>query len=65
MPNREHLAKLKEGVEAWNKWRRVNSEVRPNLNKANLTGAILIEAGNAPESRTRGTGVLLNYCAEF
>ena len=59
MANPEHLAKLKEGVEAWNKWREDSSDSPPelagaalanaelaaaNLNAANLTGADLTEA---------------------
>lgn len=46
MANPEHLAKLKEGTEEWNRWRRKNLRVRPefknaNLINANLTGANL------------------------
>ena len=41
MANPEHLAKLKEGVEAWNQWRKQNPEVRPDLRKANLGGGFL------------------------
>ena len=49
MANREHLAKLREGVEAWNNWREHNPAIRPDfsgmsLNKANLVGANLIKA---------------------
>jgi hypothetical protein len=55
MANLEHLAKLKEGVEAWNLWRNQNPEIlapdlsgaflpRSNLNQANLYGAILSKA---------------------
>jgi hypothetical protein len=41
MANPEHLAKLKEGVEAWNRWRqeRTRGVVLPDLSKANLTKA--------------------------
>ena len=31
MANPEHLAKLKEGVEAWNAWREEYSDIRPDL----------------------------------
>lgn len=31
MANPEHVAKLKEGVEAWNAWREENPRVRPDL----------------------------------
>jgi hypothetical protein len=33
------LAKLKEGVEAWNKWWKENPEIRRDLTESNLTGA--------------------------
>ena len=39
MANPEHLAKLKEGVETWNKWRREKPDVSPGLKEANLSGA--------------------------
>jgi TIR domain/Pentapeptide repeats (8 copies) len=46
MANPEHLAKLKEGVEAWNQWRREYLSITPDLSDAdlgwaNLTGALL------------------------
>jgi uncharacterized protein YjbI with pentapeptide repeats len=54
MANPEHVAKLKEGVEAWNVWRETNRGIRPDLRNvklrdaklhaANLMGAQLIEA---------------------
>jgi len=44
MSNSEHLAKLLEGVKAWNEWRKVNTEVRPDLNGADLKRANLREA---------------------
>ena len=37
MANPEHLAKLEEGVEAWNKWREENPDIRePDLREAIL-----------------------------
>jgi hypothetical protein len=39
MANEEHIAKLKEGVEAWNKWRRENADIRPDFRGANFSGA--------------------------
>jgi hypothetical protein len=50
MANRKHLAILKKGVAAWNKWREEHPEVRPNLSSAhfggtNLGGADLSGAG--------------------
>jgi hypothetical protein len=54
MCNPQHLAKLWDGVEAWNQWRRQNPHIRPNLREAdlsrsnlsgsNLAGAQLCEA---------------------
>ena len=58
MANEEHLARLKQGVAAWNEWRDKNPRIRPdlgeedflepifvrtNLNKTNLGGADLHE----------------------
>jgi hypothetical protein len=47
MANPEHLAKLKEGVEAWNQWRIEHPNINPvlsgaDLSRANLRGANLI-----------------------
>ncbi|MGA2981633.1 MAG: toll/interleukin-1 receptor domain-containing protein [Terriglobales bacterium] len=44
MANSEHLAKIKEGVEAWNAWRKAHPEIVPDLREASLTGANLREA---------------------
>jgi len=44
MANKDHLALLEKGVLAWNIWRKKNPEIRPNLRKANLSGAYLIRA---------------------
>jgi uncharacterized protein YjbI with pentapeptide repeats len=44
MANKEHLVRLKHGVEAWNQWRRENPDARPDLSQANLAGAHLVEA---------------------
>ena len=41
MLNAKHLAKLRRGVAAWNKWREVNTKVRPDLSETNLRGANL------------------------
>jgi uncharacterized protein YjbI with pentapeptide repeats len=41
MANPEHLAILKQGVKAWNKWRHENAEIRPDFDGANLNGANL------------------------
>jgi uncharacterized protein YjbI with pentapeptide repeats len=44
MANDEHVALLKQGVAAWNAWRRVNREVQPDLSEANLSKANLGKA---------------------
>jgi Pentapeptide repeats (8 copies) len=44
MANEEHLRVLRQGVEAWNTWRKDNPETKPDLRKANLLGADLYAA---------------------
>jgi len=44
MANLEHLAILKQGVPAWNKWREEHPDVRPDLSEADLSGADLRRA---------------------
>lgn len=44
MANEEHLARLMQGVEAWNAWRKANPELRPNLRGTDLTAANLSHA---------------------
>ena len=41
--NPEHLAKLQEGMDAWNAWRAQNPELRPELTRAELKGANLAD----------------------
>ncbi len=43
MANEKHLKILKQGVEAWNQWRRKTPDVRTNLSgggRDNLNGAL-------------------------
>jgi hypothetical protein len=44
MANDEHVALLKQGVDAWNAWRDQNPHIRPDLIDADLRGAHLIAA---------------------
>ncbi len=44
MANPEHLAKLKGGVETWNRWRKDNPKVKPDLSEADFHGADLSDA---------------------
>jgi uncharacterized protein YjbI with pentapeptide repeats len=41
MAHPEHLAKLKEGVPAWNLWRTGNPNIAPDLREADLSGITL------------------------
>ena len=47
MANDEHVALLKQGVTAWNAWRRENHNIRPDLSNADLSGADLSGANLA------------------
>jgi uncharacterized protein YjbI with pentapeptide repeats len=58
MANSEHLAKLKEGVEAWNRWRAEHPTVAPDISKEDigltlLLGANLSEADLSKENVDR------------
>src|SRR5215207_4519245 len=44
MANKKHVALLKQGVGAWNAWRRTSPRVRPSLSGASLFGATLCGA---------------------
>ena len=41
MANEKHLRILRQGVEAWNRWREDNPDIRPDLSEADLYGADL------------------------
>ena len=41
MANEEHVAMLKQGVDAWNAWRKENPDIRPDLRGTDLSKAIL------------------------
>jgi hypothetical protein len=43
MANEEHLARLKQGVDAWNQWRNKSGGTLPDLSRANLYGADLFD----------------------
>ena len=46
MANQEHLAKIQQGVEAWNKWRRENPDIQPDLSRCTAqTGGCLTRLG--------------------
>ena len=58
MANPEHLAKLKEGVEAWNQWRNEHRAIYPDLTNADISHADLTGADlrNKPVSEIRTAG---------
>lgn len=41
MANQKHFMKLKQGVKAWNEWRKLNPDIRPDLSRAKLPNANL------------------------
>jgi uncharacterized protein YjbI with pentapeptide repeats len=56
MANDEHVAILKKSEDAWNGWRDENPYIRPDLRRANLSGADLREA-NLFEANLRWTSL--------
>jgi uncharacterized protein YjbI with pentapeptide repeats len=61
MANDEHVALLKKGVDAWNKWRDANPDIYLDLRKADLIGANLREAvlgkANLKEANLKGANL--------
>jgi uncharacterized protein YjbI with pentapeptide repeats len=62
MASAEHLAILSQGVGAWNKWRKENPNIRPDLRAANLSRADLRAANlsTADLSRADLRGAILS-----
>jgi uncharacterized protein YjbI with pentapeptide repeats len=57
MANDEHVAILKQGVDAWNKWRDENPDIRyPDLSGADLSGADL-SAANLTDAYLMGANL--------
>jgi uncharacterized protein YjbI with pentapeptide repeats len=52
MANSEHFARLREGVAAWNEWRKEHPEILPNVSLEDLSGLNLSEA-NLSETNLR------------
>jgi hypothetical protein len=59
--NQKHFDKLKEGVEAWNKWREENPGIKPDLSSANLRSKKLawanLKGTNLEEADLRGANL--------
>jgi uncharacterized protein YjbI with pentapeptide repeats len=53
MANEEHLARLKQGVVAWNQWRAANFDMQPDLREVDLEGA------NLPDSLLQGANLYM------
>lgn len=53
MANEEHLAIIQEGTEVWNKWRKANKDIRPDLSGADLSWGFLPQA-NLSKASLRG-----------
>jgi len=68
VPNPEHLAKLREGVEAWNHWRELNRKVCPDLSGADIIGAVLRQAdlskADLSKADLRGTDLFESNLSE-
>lgn len=62
MSNPEHIEILNQGVEAWNKWREMNQDVKPDLSDANLEKRNLrkVNFRDANLCRTSFSGAKLN-----
>jgi len=41
MANQDHINRLKQGVEVWNRWRQEHQELQPDLSEADLSRTIL------------------------
>ncbi len=54
MANPEHLAKLKEGVKAWNQWREQNAAIQPDLSEANLYHGVWLDRAFLRGANLRG-----------
>ena len=56
MANEEHLAILKQGVEAWNAWREENPEIEPDLSRAQLR-AVDLQGANLERTNLEGANL--------
>ena len=57
MANDEHVALLRQGVDAWNAWRDQNPDIRPDLSDAYLVGAEL-RAAHLRDADLSGTKLM-------
>jgi uncharacterized protein YjbI with pentapeptide repeats len=59
MANQKHLDILKQGVDAWNAWRRADPASQPDLSDADLSGLqfVLLDGGDVIEIDLSGTNL--------
>jgi len=62
MANPEHLQILKQGVEAWNAWRKQNEDIRPDLTSTDLSGTDLtsVDLGEGNLASANLSGAILS-----
>ena len=53
MANQKHLDILKQGVEVWNRWRKENPDIDPDLSRAHLS-KIWLSGADFSEANLRG-----------
>src|SRR5574341_388768 len=63
MANPEHLEILRQGVKKWNRWRKENPEIVPDLTEANLIKANLTEE-SVSDGTTETDDVICHYRME-
>src|SRR4249919_3121059 len=65
MAQEEHLAVLKQGIEAWNQWRADNPDVRPDLKGADFSRSELsgvnLSFGGLSVANLRESGIKLPW----
>jgi hypothetical protein len=61
MANDEHIAQVKNGVDAWNKWREENPDIRVDLNGANLSGGRRLDGANFGGANLRGANLSIAH----
>jgi uncharacterized protein YjbI with pentapeptide repeats len=57
MANEEHLARLKQGVQIWNKWREENPGITPDLTDADLRVGTDLTKGNFVDADLTGANL--------
>ena len=65
MAEKEHLARLKQGVEAWDRWREENPDLKPDLSDAKLerAGCVAKNSSHAISGVNRSQSLKFFYYA--